>query len=258
MALTLPPPTYINLKDVTFIIPFFPDSEERIENIKCILRYLSENYRTTILVIEQNYRPTFVVAYGNEWKYQLIKDESAVNDGFIFHRTRIINEGIKRASTPYICIYDTDVIFPQDQINRAVGLLREGSQVVYPYAGDFVDITREFIKTGFIYERESLTKESKGGAVFLNTEDYFKAGLENENLYGWAPEDHERWFRLFTLGYRIARVDGKCWHIMHERGINSSAQNPHHTKNMQEFEKVKAMGKSELEEYIKTWAWATL
>lgn len=246
-----------NLKDVTFVIPFYPDSNDRMENIKCILSYLCKNFRCRILVVEQNSSPSFdVMYYKNGVNYQLIKAEDAKKDGFIFHRTRIINEGIKRVSTKYFSIYDTDCIFEPQQIVRAVEMLREGMQVVYPYSGDFVDIEMDFIKTGYIRERESLTKESKGGSVFMNTEDYFKAGLENENLYGWAPEDHCRWIRLYTLGYRIARVDGKCWHIMHERGINSSAQNPYHTKNMEEFEKVKAMEREELEEYIKTWSWA--
>ena len=241
----------LNLKNCTFAIPFFPDSEERIENIKCILRFLTDNFDTRILVVEQNSQPTdSVMFFGNGVKYQLIKAE--VGEGFIFHRTRIINEGIKRVSTPYFCNYDTDVIFQPQQLVRSVELLHEGAQVVYPYSGDFVDIERDdYLKNGTIRERESFAVDSKGGAVFMNTKDYVAAGMENEFLYGHAPEDMERWHRLSTLGYRIARTEGKCWHIMHERG----AQNPHNEKNMAEFEKVKAMGKEELMEYIKTWKW---
>ena len=242
------------LLDTIFVIPFHFDSEDRFQNLQCILKFIQNNFRTNIILVESYKERPYarqLVFSGDGMLYIPVKQ-----DGKIFHRTRAINTGLKEVKTPYAAIYDTDVIFPIQNIVKAVELLRDGVQVVYPYAGDFVDIERSYVDDGAIIERESFTKESKGGAVFVNKDDYWKAGYENENLMSHAPEDVERYVRLYTLGYRIARTEGKCWHINHARSMNSSPTHPYVASNMKEYEKVKAMNKEELEAYIKTWGWA--
>ena len=241
------------LPDCTFVIPFFKDSDDRLENLECILNFLVDNFDTNIILVE---------ATNGIYHFPLLKSYDKLNhsveyifhkqEGAIFHRTRVINTGIKASKTPYIAIYDVDVVFPIQNIVRAVELLREGAQMTYPYAGDFVDVERaDYLKNGYIRERESFAVDSKGGAVFMNTDDYVAAGMENIKIVGWGFDDCERWHRLYTLGYRIARTEGKCWHIMHER----VAQNPHNETNMAEFEKVKGMNKEELRQYITGWTW---
>ena len=242
-----------DLKKITFIIPFYLDHDDRIENARCVLSFLYKKFRTNIIFVESMEKrelPPFSTSIYDAL-YMVEKQ-----DGDIFHRTKVINAGIRKARTPFIAIYDTDCIFEPMQIVKAYQLLEQGCDVAYPYDGRFMDIDREYITTGEIKEHTSFATGSVGGAVFMNREKYIEAGLENEFLVSHAPEDAERYHRLLTLGYRIARIEGKCYHITHWRGINSGAANPHHAQNMKEYEKVKAMNAEELQQYINTWEWA--
>lgn len=240
----------IDLNDVAFIIPFYKDSEERLENLKCILKYITDNFDTDISISEVGERTEYF-----DLGISCYHTVSFRTDG-LFHRTKVINDGIKHSGrSPYIAIYDTDVIFDPQDILYAVKALRAGCEFAYPYAGDFVNIERSYISDGVIKEKESLTKDSCGGAVFINREAYWKAGLENEHLISWAPEDVERKARMLKLKYTMARATGKCYHIMHPPSSNSGP-NPYTQKNNEEFEKVKNMDKHEIVEYIKTWKWA--
>lgn len=249
-----------DLRDVTFIIPFYKDSKERLENLKCVIEYIYKDFNTNVEVVDSSKQrayiyPDFPDDCYNEnclltWNDDLV---SAANE--IFHRTKVINHGIKHADTPYIAIYDTDVIFKPEQIIEAVEKLRAGATLVYPYSGDFVDINRSYIQDGVVIERESFTKESVGGACFLNREDYFKCGLENCNYKSWCPDDVDRYHRVKTLGYKIERVEGKCWHINHPASPNSGV-NKFTQANNAEWIKIKEMNKEQLTEYISTWEWA--
>lgn len=238
-----------DLNDVTFIIPFYKDSEERLENLKCIINYLGKNFKTRIFIIEAG-----VFSSYRDIRYHVDRYDFQFTASSMFHRTAIINKGIIAAETPYVAIYDTDVIFKPEQIIEAVEKLRAGATLVYPYGGDFVDINRSYINDGEIIERESFAKESVGGACFLNREDYFKCGLENEHYYSWCPDDVDRLHRVKTLGYRVERVDGKCWHINHPASHNSGV-NRFTEANNAEWLKIKAMNKEQLTEYISTWPW---
>lgn len=242
-----------DLKDTTFIIPFYYDSQERCQNLVAILEYITENFDTNILIVEEDLVFGTVGHAKESYGVKYIFMKRSIKD--VFYRTKVINTGLKAATTPFVAIYDTDCIFPPEQVWDAVNMLRTGSDASYCYGGDFVDIDRSYIATGVIKERESFTKESVGGAVFLNRERYAAAGWENERLISWAPEDVERFYRMQTLGYKITRTGGKCFHITHSRGTNSGPQNPHTQANLKEYLSVRAMEKPMLEEYIKTWEW---
>ena len=241
-----------NLKNCTFVIPFFYDSQERVENLACILDFLTENFDTNIILVEDDDAP-MIEHPSLLCGVKYIFNKRSIPG--IFHRTKVINIGIKAATTPYIAIYDTDCIFELSQLVDAAQALVSGLDFCYPYGGDFVDVERSYIATGIIKERESFAKESVGGAVFLNRKRYIAAGYENQHLISHAPEDVERFSRMKTLGYTWNRIPGKCWHITHARSINSGPTHGYTNANMKEYLKVLAMEKEELTEYIKTWEW---
>ena len=240
-----------DLLDTTFIIPYYKDSKERVENLNCIIKFIWYNFDTNVIVLESGPIQTMASHWSNKnHVYEFIK-----NDSGIFHRTRVINEGIKKAKTPYVAIYDTDVVFEPENILSAVELLRQGVTLSYPYDGRFIDVNRSYIEDGIIIEKESFALGSVGGACFLNREDYWKCGLENEVYQSHCPDDVDRYHRVRTLGYRVERMVGKCYHISHPASANSGV-NQFTMANNIEWNKVKAMGKEELESYIKTWEWA--
>lgn len=237
-----------NLRECTFIIPIVIDSNERLENLLCIVAYLKKHFYTKIILVESGPAPTLQAMAKDDVDHIFIKETE------VFLRTQLINIGIKAAKTPVVSVYDADVFFDVDSYLIAIEAIKQGAALTYPYGGIFVDIKRDYIKTGEIIEFPSFAFPSYGGACFLNRDLYWSAGLENQHLVGHCPDDVERKIRMEILGHRMLRVPGKCYHIRHPRGGYPSAEQTE--KNLAEYNKVLKMTKPELVEYIKTWDWA--
>ena len=60
-----------------------------------------------------------------------------------------------------------------------------------------------------------------GGAVLMNKLKYCKAGMENEQHYGWGNDDFDRYYRFVGLGYKIHKVNTPLFHLSHSRNNNS-------------------------------------
>ena len=61
-----------------------------------------------------------------------------------------------------------------------------------------------------------------GGAVFVNSNKYIDAGIENERHYGWGNEYYDCYNRFTNLGYNVYRVNAHLFHLYHPRKENSS------------------------------------
>jgi hypothetical protein len=247
----------IDLSDVTFIIPVRADSPERLENFNIVMNFLIEHFITTIFVIEgDKIEKAGVPENVKKW---FIPDEDLV-----FYRTRYLNKMTRESTTPIIAIWDADVLCDPLQIAESARLLREGkTDMVYPYFHYFYSLT-EGLKEYFQRNGESLSilEEAKdhlatmsgnwsiGGAFLVNREAYIEAGMENENFYGWGPEDVERYVRWINLGYRVERVEGALFHLPHPVGLTSTfASEAIEIQNRKEFLKVCSMSKLQLKNY---------
>jgi len=220
-----------DIKDMTFLIPIRIDSIVRLENLILSVQSLLRNFDTHITVLEAANYPNDIVKkmLGNKIEYLFVEDKDAV-----FYRTKYLNIMTFRSHTPYIGIWDADVIIPKEQILDSIGKLRQGIEIAYPYDGYFYD-TSNVIRE--LYTQNKSTKfllrniakmsliygpDMKGGAMFVNKEAYIKAGMENEKFYGWGPEDFERYERWKILGLKIHRSSGPLFHLTHSRGSNST------------------------------------
>ena len=248
----------INMKDVSFLIPVRIDSTERYRNLLLLLKYLNQYTDTHILVLEADscskisshlFRPNVCHFFVED------KEEK-------FHRTHYINQLTKMADTPYICICDTDVIVPLPQLEETVRLLREGYAYVLPYDGAFV-VTTEKEKQLFleklsceVFNNEVVWNYVCGGAIFLNKKDFIQAGMSNEHLTSWGPDDVEQKKRMEVLGFSMIRVDGPLFHLWHPRGVNSSYDTQDERIRLtEEYVKIASFGKIELMQYVDTWSW---
>lgn len=224
-----------NIIDNTFLIPIRVDSHVRIENILLVTQFLVANFDTNIKVLEcAPYNNGLLEKVLHKTIFYSFQED---NDP-VFYRTRYINQMVRTVNTPYVAIWDADVITPVDQIVRALELLRTGeADFVYPYEEQFLD-TSFILRKLFMQERkieilEQNIKKMKagyipdpvGGGFFANLRVYNEVGFENENFYGWGPEDIERFHRWKNLGYQVKRVSGPLFHLSHGRGINSSYRN---------------------------------
>lgn len=109
-------------------------------------------------------------------------------------------------------------------------------EVAYPYDGNALDtsnILREHYwthrdidflkkhqrKMNSLYMVEGVIG-AVGGAIFVQTNKYLQAGMENEDFYGWGLEDGEKHYRWLSFGYRIYRSEGCLFHLSHPRDQN--------------------------------------
>jgi hypothetical protein len=255
-----------DLSDVSFLIPVCIDSEDRLENLMYLTRYLDKYFNTNILIFETgSERKVSIETLPVSCCYRFFSSE----DESFFH-TKVNNLLIREAKTTIIAIHDTDVIFPIEQILKSVELIRtEGYQVVYPYDGRFTTVDRllkamfgKILSPALLTENAGKfaigTHRSFGGGVLLHREDYIKAGMDNEFFTSWGPEDIERVKRLANLGYRIGRVKGEVYHLPHKRNIDSGYRNyDTRVQFMEEYLKICNMGREQLENFIRTWSWIT-
>jgi len=220
----------IDLADIKFLIIVRSDSIERLENILLVTDYINSSFKTSTAVMEYAAYDNGLLAklLGNTVSYTFQED----CDPILF-RTCYLNQMIKSANTPFVAVWDADVVAPIVQVCDAISLLRNNhADFVYPYER-FIDTTpilrKFFVQTKGIEILERNVNKMKdmyspnpvGGAFLANTKSYIDSGCENENFYGWGMEDGERLYRWESLGYKIKRVPGPLFHLSHPRGQNS-------------------------------------
>jgi hypothetical protein len=252
-------PAYkIDLKDLTFTIPVFMDHFNRRENLELVLCMLQQSFDSNYIIGEQG--GSHFESMGKWAKY--IKF-----DWKHFHRTRMLNDMAGMATTPFIANWDADVLVPPAQLWLAVEELRHGADMVFPYDGRFGRMPRpqwfgqvqEALDIGVVKNAKLKGMEpdhnSVGGAVLWNKDSFIDGGMENENFISFGPEDCERHDRFKALGYSIARIGGALFHLNHYVGPNSSPDNPFFKHNNDEIDKIRAMTRQQLKEYVDTWTW---
>jgi hypothetical protein len=250
-----------DLRDTSFLIPVFIDSEDRLNNLEIVTRYLYKHFDTTVIVVEAGpEQKVDINRLAPNAEYHFVEDHSR-----LFHRTRYNNRLIKWSRTPYIALYDVDVVFPPDQVIASVGALRDGrTPISYPYSGTFyntapwvADIFRMMLDPAVLQRLEDKhavsSRRSVGGCVFLDRASFIAIGGENEHLTSWGPDDLERVTRFRILGHSPHRVEGSLYHLHHERGINSGYQQETYLPLMSEYLGVCARTRDELTDYIRTW-----
>lgn len=252
----------IDLKDTTFIIPVRIDSMIRLENLLMSVDSIVRYFQTRILILEAS-------SYPNEVIPSLIKDDAVeytflMDKDPVFYKTKYLNILARRVDTPLVCIWDADVILDHLQIMDAVEQLRtKAFDIAYPYDGDFLDtsdILREHYslhrnidflkkhqgKMNSLYTVEGVIG-AVGGAVFVQTDKYRQAGMENEDFYGWGLEDGERHYRWLSFDYRIYRSDGCLFHLSHPRDQNGMFRSKtHREKAVHDINEVVNYDKDEL------------
>lgn len=249
---------------LTIAIPVRIDSKERKENLDAVLYSLLNTTDAFIITMEADTEQRYLEPQENHRSTHIfIRDDNPV-----FHRTRYLNKLLDLSKTDIVGIWDTDVILDATQVRQAVNVINNGVTLCYPYDGRFLFLNPEQSKDvrkdviSFLRHNEMEVKEgclmgrpSVGGAFIVNKQRYLKGGGENENFYGWGPEDAERLKRMEILGEPTQRIKGPLYHLHHPRGINSTFKDDERGKrNVAELLKICRMNTIQLKEYIETWA----
>lgn len=246
-----------DLTDITFIILIRLDSVQRLENIITITDSIYKYFNTQVVVIE-------AASYNNKIlksllhkkiEYQFIEDKDP-----ILYKTKYYNIMAKNINTPYIAIWDADIVIDKKAVICSINQLRENNaDISFPYNGicfNTSDIIRSLYlknknikflykninKMDYLYEKLLV-----GGAVLLNRDQYIYAGLENERHYGWGNDDFDRYYRFVGLNLRVFRNDNCLFHLSHPRSINSYYRTSlQKTISKRELFKIEDSSKNEL------------
>ena len=254
----------INLKDCTFLIQVQLDSVDRLVNVLSVLKFIKQNFNTNIHILEAGPFDNKLLSQliPSEVKYKFIRDRDPV-----YYRTLYINKMVRECDTPYLTVWETDIIVPPCQVLQSIELIRsQQADFVSPYEKNALDtskIIRElFLEDGDwkILEKHQKKMEKMyppnpvGGAFFANREKYIESGLENLKFYGWGVEDGERVTRWKVLEYEYKRIPGNLYHLTHGRGNNSTFHGERQReKKIVELNNIHQSTKEELLEKTSRW-----
>lgn len=220
-----------NFNNLTFIIPIRVDSMIRMENILAVVRFIRLMGAYIIIYEADKYNNHILerlIPKNDRLTYRFLTDYDP-----IFFRTHYLNMMTKEVHTPYMAIWDADVVVTPQQIFQSLSvLMNDMADISFPFNGMFLD-TGNVIREHYVmkhqiaymlrfqsYMNYLYAKNFVGGGILVNKEKYVDAGAENERFYGWGPEDLDRFRRWVNKGYRIHRADGPMFHLTHPRNIN--------------------------------------
>ena len=170
---------------------------------------------------------------------------------------------IVAADTKVVANYDADCILPISSYHQAYGAINDGqADVVYPYGcgiyqwkADYnMQIYDQFINqldTSVLDRNKTLSNSTIGWTQFINRQKYIDCYMMNENFVSWGCEDDEFYFRMSTMGLRIARIDNYVYHLEHGRTHNSWFTNPNFHNNFHLWNTIKTFDRDQLVDYYK-------
>ena len=251
-----------DLSDVSFLIPVRIDSEERKANLIAVINFLSVKFISTIHVLEadaeQKFDPKEISA---EFSYHFITDTDE-----IYYKTRYVNILLNLAETTFAVVWDADIIaYPDLVVNGIYRLRNLESFLVFPFDGRvyFINtllskIFRQIMHLDILKENTDVMDltygyYATGGSYMVNRKQYLEVGGENENFYGWGPEDTERVKRMEVIGLDVYyEQGGGLFHLWHPRKSNSWFANEEtELRNRKEFLHTCKSDRESLLQYLK-------
>jgi hypothetical protein len=263
----------LNFTNVTFLIPFMADEHDRLFNLNVVLRYLNLNFNSNILIVEQGVKKSNI-NYNNYFNLNI--DHLLYENPNTFHKTKLYNMGLSLIKTKNTVCLDSDILIPIPQIVEAKNNLDAGINYCFPFNRNYIEITKQLVKERenflqtYDFERylsilkyyDSPKKRRNrltgmirncppGGCLFIQTGIYIDMGMENEDFFGYAPEDAERKHRLKLFGYSTKEVVGDIYHIDHAISHKRIANND--SKKIYNF--LISMNKEQLKKYYQNKAY---
>ena len=253
-----------DLSDITFIILVRLDSIQRLENLLIVTELLNREFKTNICIREAASYNTGILQklLKSNIRYEFVEDKDPV-----LYKTLHINQMASQIKTPYLAIWDADIVPDEKAILACIEELRKQScDLAFPYDGKCYNVSavikslfsqkkdirillRHRGKMALLYDHELV-----GGAVMMNRESYIQSGMENEKQYGWGNDDWDRYVRFVGLGYIIYRKARPLFHLFHPRGENSLFRSSIvYNISTAEYLKNKNSSTTELKEYIRKW-----
>ena len=253
------------MMDLTFLIPTRIETEDRLRNIISSVSYLLCHIPAKVIVKEVSNHNTFkhralpeIKKYADISNLTFLYEETQEP---LFCKSKVLNDLIVAADTKIVANYDADCILPIDAYYQAYGAIESDKvDVVYPYQcgiyqwkADYnMDIYNQFVhglSTDVLDKHKTLSNSTIGWSQFIRRQTYIDSYMMNENFVSWGCEDDEFYFRMSTLGLRIARTNNYVYHLEHSRTNNSWFSSPKFNDNWTLWNTIKTFDKEKLVEY---------
>ena len=251
--------------DLTFLIPTRIESEDRLRNIISSVSYLLKHLDAKVIVKEVAPHNTFKHrALPEIKKYADISNLTCLFEETqqpLFCKSKVLNDLIVASDTKFVANYDADCILPLSSYHEAYDLLDNNfADIIYPYQCgvyqwkadfdmDIYDLFTYKLSTDVLDMNKTLSNSTIGWTQFVNRQVYIDSYMMNENFVSWGCEDDEFYFRMSTLGRRIARVNNYVYHLEHSRTQNSWFSNPNFNSNWNLWNTIKTFDKQQLISY---------
>lgn len=263
----------------TFIIQFKYDSTDRLKNLLRCLIYLTHQFKDTaeyLVILQNNVLENgekcseYLQTIFTEYKLKNVTIHSCELYG-PYHRSKIINNGLRLAKNNVCVIYDCDILLPKEQIDLSVELCDSKYQLVFPYTNPQYDIPQDYFKDfSYDYDFENLQYKIRPRQLQHNhqTEQYpvigYATGFSmvvnknslgnlvffNEEFNGWGYEDSEYIFKMRFFDVKMTRVYGQVFHIEHSRELQDMYKS-YTEKNYLLYLQLKNKNRDELLDYYK-------
>lgn len=253
------------MMDLTFLIPTRIETEDRLKNIISSVSYLLRNVPAKVIVKEVSDRQTFkfraipeIKKYADISNLTYLYEES---DETLFCKSKVLNDLIEASDTKVVANYDADCILPVDSYFVAYDLINsDQADIVYPYgcgvyqwkieySMEMYEKFVQFLDISILDQKKSLANSTIGWTQFVDRQKYIESYMMNENFVSWGCEDDEFYFRMSSLGNRIARIDNYVYHLEHSRTHNSWFSNPNFSNNWELWNTIKTFDRNKLIQY---------
>ena len=240
---------------ISFIVPYKEDNEERKSNLEFAKEYYSSLVpESEFILISQKDTETF------------------------FHKTRMYNEGAKKAKHNILCFLDCDTFVSEESIYKSFTLAQKDNNVIIGYNGVAIYLTLKaknkiskltyekllsFLPEDFKPELNNsndnynvANTQAVGGCLVMNKKCFKDIGGYNPNFKNWGYEDTEIVRRANLIKKNVLSVNSKnpyLFHLPHDDDKAPRNAHEYYHDNEQDYYKVIAMGYENLKEYIKTW-----
>ena len=242
----------LDLPELSIIIHYRKDCEDREFNLKTILNFIDSNFTVCDIILVNDDKEfdkslkSLIPGMVNNLKILFVENADEFMKSYSF------NMGAEHATGSILAFWDVDVLIDPKHIQTAYEVIEEGKfDHIYPFNGTFIDVQKDkfqlcdFQPKSDMFEtfykmwkdrHESFqfaSGSSPGGCNLISRKAFERMGGYDDRFIGWGFEDTD--FRERSLKFNSVQTinadDAICWHLHHENAKRT--ENPYFTRNMQ-------------------------